>query len=99
VYVPKREGGWEDTQWAGGSEVEPATEEQFKRQDSNTTTDGKPRERSEVENPVKLVWKLCDEMWPCERDDIVKAAVEQGVNISTAKTQFYAWKKKIGRWL
>lgn len=51
------------------------------------------RARSDVESPVKLVWRLADEMIGAERKDVIAACVEAGVNKATASTQYYRWQK------
>lgn len=82
----------EKTNFSPASPVLPATKEQYLA-DRSGNEDGKPRERSEVESPVKLVHRLCNEMEGAERKDVIAACVEAGVNPSTAKTQYYHWKK------
>lgn len=96
VRIPY-EDGWDVTQWSSGTEVLPATQDQFLRQGNTGTSDGSPRQHSAIENPVQIVHALCDEMEGSPRDTIIAACVERGVNINTAKTQYYAWRKKYGR--
>lgn len=48
--------------------------------------------RSSVENPVQVVWDLCESMRGSRRKDIIEAAVSKGVTEGTAKTQYQYWK-------
>jgi len=55
---------------------------------------GAARKRSSVEGPVAIVWDLCFEFGESlSRKEIIAKAVEMGVNINTAKTQFGIWAK------
>jgi len=49
------------------------------------------RAKSEIESPVKVVWRLADEMKSADRKTVIAACVEAGVNKSTASTQYYKW--------
>ena len=93
VRVPKtdEDGGWEYTHWAPGTKVLPATEQQFLTQGGST--EGTPRERSTAESPVQIVHSLCREMEGASRDTIIAECLKRGVNINTAKTQYYRWRK------
>lgn len=54
---------------------------------------GAARQRSSVEGPVGIVWDLCIEFGASlSRKEIIAKAVEMGVNINTAKTQYSVWK-------
>lgn len=46
---------------------------------------------STVENPVRAMWDLCDAMTGSKRKDVIAAAVEQGINYYTARTQYQLW--------
>jgi hypothetical protein len=94
VYDCQHDGSeWEEHRCAAGTQVEPITEEEY-HQLRNRSGDGTPRNRSAVESPVELVHRLCKEMVGKTRNEIVAAATALGVNESTAKTQYYAWRKK-----
>lgn len=56
------------------------------------------REKSTVEGAVGIVWDLCAEMIPtgAKRRDIVAKAVELGVALNTAKTQYQYYRKAAG---
>lgn len=105
VHQPKNDGtGWEDRGYAiaRNTMVEPCDPEEYLIQGFGKGG-RRTRNRSTVRKPVDVVWELCDEMIgrgnkPTveDRDKMVAAAVEQGVNVSTAKTQYYAWRKKHG---
>ena len=96
VKVPRYEGdGWEEITWAHTTEVEPVDDTVF----TGFSIGGAPRNRSMAENPCELVHRLCREMIGTPdkvtketREAVIKTATDQGVNISTAKTQFYHWK-------
>lgn len=64
-----------------------------KGDDASTGGESKTRAKSDAESPVKLVWRLADEMKGASRADVVAACVAQGVNKATASTQFYRWQK------
>lgn len=90
VHIPRAEGdGWEDTYWAPTTRVEPTDPENVRQLIAGKGAD--TRNRSAVESPVALVWRLCEELGG-DRTKVIPAATAQGVNISTAKTQFYAWR-------
>jgi hypothetical protein len=91
VRIPDTEGEkWETTHWSLDTEVEPVPIEQLRTQ---SLGNGSNRERSTVESPVKLVHRLCNEL-KGNREKVIEAAVAQGVNLNTAKTQFYRWRKE-----
>lgn len=97
VHIPKQKDDtweWDYTNIAGSTLVEPCDLSRYTSQGFGATGSSRLENRSKVESPVELVHRLCDEMDGATRDEIVKAAVDQGVNINTAKTQFYAWRKK-----
>lgn len=50
------------------------------------------RVKSSVSNPVKLVWDLCFKHPKAKRRDIVTMAIEAGVSLNTAKTQYQYWR-------
>lgn len=56
------------------------------------------REKSTVTGAVGIVWDLCAEMIPtgAKRKDIVALAVEAGVALNTAKTQYQYYRKAAG---
>lgn len=58
--------------------------------------DASQRIKSDVENPVKLVWDLCFKHPKAKRRDIVTKAIEAGVSLNTAKTQYQYWRKASG---
>lgn len=51
------------------------------------------RVKSSVKSPVKLVWDLCFKHPKAKRRDIVTMAIEAGVSLNTAKTQYQYWRK------
>lgn len=58
------------------------------------------RARSDVESPVKTVWRIADEHKAAgtfETKAVVAACVAAGVNKATASTQVYRWKKANGQ--
>ena len=58
---------------------------------------GSLRERSTAKSPCLIVWDLCFEMGAnVKRKELLARAVELGVNESTAKTQYQAWRKAEG---
>ncbi len=90
VRVPQHDGdGWETTRWSREAPVELTERKQLFAQ-QNVASD---RNRSLVENPVERVWAVCNEMRSAKRDDIIAKCVAEGINFSTAKTQYYAWRK------
>lgn len=96
VHVPVNsdEGGWDYSNFALSSLVEPCELTSYGNQSfGEKGGSGRMLNRSTVEKPVDIVHRLCREMRTSTRDEIVKAAMDLGVNISTAKTQYYAWKK------
>ena len=58
--------------------------------------DASLRVKSEVKNPVKLVWDLCFEQPKAKRKDIVSRAIDLGVSLNTARTQYQYWRKAAG---
>lgn len=58
-----------------------------------STTGGAGRAKSDVESPVKVVWRIADEMKGAARAEIIAACVASGVNKATASTQLYRWQK------
>ncbi len=95
VHVPRHEGdGWETITVSLGTQVEPCDPEFYNQQGyGKKGTGGRVRNRSEVKSPVKIVWAMCREMTGATRDEIVDACLKEGVNISTARTQYYKWRK------
>lgn len=61
--------------------------------DMTPSADSKPRAKSDVESPTKLVWAIADEMTGADKAAVIAACVEKGVNKSTAQTQYYRWAK------
>lgn len=96
VHQPKHEGdGWETTAVAHGTLVEPCDAELYNQQGFGAKgTGGRVRNKSTVKKPVDIVWGMCKDMTGASRDEIVEACVALGVNISTARTQYYHWRKK-----
>jgi hypothetical protein len=84
-----------------GHIIEPLTPSLFDKGGTDTpkanarkgTSGAFERARSDVESPVKLVWRLADEMAGAERKDVIAACVAAGVNKATASTQYYRWQK------
>lgn len=66
------------------------------RKKGSALHDASQRIKSEVKNPVKLVWDLCFSQPKAKRRDIVNAAIEKGVSMNTAKTQYQYWRKAAG---
>ena len=56
------------------------------------------REKSTVEGAVGIVWDLCKEMIPAgaKRREIVAKAVDAGVALNTARTQYQYYRKAAG---
>lgn len=79
---------------AEGHELEPMTPSLWNDK-SEARAEGTiaSRARSEAESPTKLVWSIADSMPDADRKDVIAACVEQGVNKSTAQTQYYKWSK------
>lgn len=100
VRAPKLTSGdsweWDKSSWAITTQVEPADLDDYLSQAPNDAGPRADWDRSTVESPVKVVHRICDEMKGAERDAIVARCVELGVNENTAKTQFYAWRRKHG---
>lgn len=95
VHVPRHEGdGWENLNVSLGTEVEPCSPEMYHQQGYGIKgTGGRVKNRSTTKKPVEIVWAMCRNMPGATRDQIVDACINEGVNISTARTQFYKWKK------
>lgn len=66
------------------------------RKKGSALHDASQRIKSEVKNPVKLVWDLCFEHRKLKRRDIVNMAIEKGVSMNTAKSQYQYWRKAEG---
>lgn len=101
VHVPRHEGnGWERTSVSHSTEVSPCVAEEYHEQSFGEGS-SRSANRSKVRKPTEVVWALCDEMFnavegkitTAMRDEMVKRAIADGVNGSTAKTQYYRWKK------
>lgn len=91
VRIPDSEGmGWDRTTWAHGTEVIPTDRAALNEQHLGN----EDRNRSSADSPVETVHALCDQMKGATRDEIISACVAKGVNINTAKTQYYAWRRK-----
>ena len=56
----------------------------------------KSRARSEVTSPVRVAWETFDARRGDSRKELIAAAIAQGVNPSTAATQYSKWKKARG---
>lgn len=52
-----------------------------------------PRERSTADSPVKRVWAICDANPDKPRAEVVNLCVSEGINKSTAGTQYSHWKR------
>ena len=80
---------------AEGHTVEPITPSMWGKDDKPSKVKGTvaSRARSEVESPTKLVWSIADSMPGADRKEVIAACVEQGINKSTAQTQYYRWSK------
>lgn len=63
---------------------------------TETTKGNGMRAKSEIESPVKVVWRIAEEMKGQPRAAVIAACVEAGVNKSTAATQYYKWSKQGG---
>lgn len=103
VHQPRHEGdGWETTYVALSTQVVPCHQDVYASQGfGEGAAGGRVMNRSTVKKPVDIVWGLCDEMigrgtspTTDQRNAMIEAAVSQGVNENTAKTQFYHWRKK-----
>lgn len=66
------------------------------RKKGSALHDATQRIKSEVKNPVKLVWDLCFNHPKAKRRDIVNMAIEKGVSLNTAKSQYQYWRKAEG---
>lgn len=93
VHLPKRDGTWERTNIALETQIEEATEEMFASVYGGSSNGG-TRNRSSNESPVQTVWDLCDENPTATRDEIIARAIEKGVNVNTARTQYYKWRRE-----
>lgn len=95
VHIPKVDGeGWDSITIALGTQVEPCSPELYNQQGyGEKGTGGRVRNRSEVKRPVDIVWGMCRDMPGATRNEIVDACVALGVNINTARTQYYKWRK------
>lgn len=60
---------------------------------NDTTRPAGTRAKSDIESPVKVVWRLAEEMKGADRKAVIAACVEAGVNKSTAATQYYKWQQ------
>lgn len=75
-----------------GFVIQPLTRDLW--QDLSEATRGNGlRAKSEIESPVKVVWRIADEMKGQDRKAVIAACIEAGVNKSTANTQYYKWSK------
>ncbi len=52
-----------------------------------------PVARGTADSPVKRVWAMADGMPGATRAEVVAACVAEGINKSTAGTQYYHWQK------
>lgn len=46
---------------------------------------------SKIENPVAVMWDICEKMKNKRRRDVLKAATEAGIAFWTARTQYQLW--------
>jgi hypothetical protein len=46
---------------------------------------------STIENPVAVMWDICEKMKNKRRRDVLKAAAEAGIAFWTARTQYQLW--------
>jgi hypothetical protein len=93
VKVPEVNGsGMMEINWSLSTPVIPTTPEAFHTQSFGE--DGARRNKSATESPVAKVHGICDKMKGAQRDEIIAACVAEGINVSTAKTQYYAWRKR-----
>lgn len=46
---------------------------------------------STVENPVAVMWELCQSMKGAKRKDVIEAAQKKGIAFYTARTQYQLW--------
>jgi hypothetical protein len=88
----KFEGSEGSCRWSTATLVIPTTREEF-----NLSRSGGNRERSATTSPVEKVHAICDSMPNADRKDIIAKCVADGINANTAKTQYYAWRKKRGQ--
>lgn len=72
--------------------MQPLSRELWRDISDSTHTPG-TRARSEIESPVKVVWRIAEEMKGADRKSVIAACVEAGVNKSTASTQYYKWQQ------
>ena len=67
------------------------------REKGSALHDASQRIKSDIESPVKFVWDLCFKMGAkAKRRDIVSKAIEAGVSVNTAKSQYQYWRKASG---
>lgn len=93
VRIPESDGsGWERTPWSHGTDVIPTTREALNSQSLGSS--GEARNRSTADNPVERVHQICAELGVAKRDEIWARCVAEGININTAKTQYYVYRKK-----
>lgn len=50
---------------------------------------------STVDNPVRLVWDLCEQMKGTPRKAVIVEAVKRGVAFYTARTQYQSWRAAV----
>ena len=59
--------------------------------------DASKRVRSKIDSPVRTVWDICIEFgMDMPRKDILAKAIEAGVSVNTAKSQYQSWRKAAG---
>jgi hypothetical protein len=46
---------------------------------------------SKIENPVAVMWDICEKMKNKRRRDVLKAATDAGIAFWTARTQYQLW--------
>ena len=74
--------------------IEPLTRDLWQEiSDSEVSKAFGIRAKSEIESPVKVVWRIADEMKGQDRKAVIAACEAAGVNKSTASTQYYKWQK------
>lgn len=54
------------------------------------------RKKSSVTSPVAMVWDICCNNTGAKRKDIIDMAVNAGIAINTAKSQYQAWRQASG---
>lgn len=74
-----------------GFKIEPLTRDLWQDISDSVSSSTGTRAKSEIESPVKVVWRLAEEMKGADRKAVIQACVEAGVNKSTASTQYYKW--------